>query len=74
MLVGQREELAHGLGAGFAQRLEQPLHHGAEQFVGLHVQGRPCQARITPVQERSAEQVPSADGPVEQVPDDRFGG
>ena len=30
--------------------------------------GRLRQARITPVQERGAEQVQSADGPVEQVP------
>ena len=74
MLVGQREELAHGPGAGLAQRLEQPFHHGAEQLVGLQVQRRLRQARIAPVQQGGAQQVQSADGPVEQRPDDRLGG
>ena len=74
LLVGQSEELAHGPGTGLAQRLEQPFRHGAEQFVGLHVQRRLRQARITPVQQSVAEQVQAADGPVEQVPDDRLGG
>ena len=32
------------------------------------------QARITSVQQGGAEQVQSADGPVEQGPDDRLGG
>jgi hypothetical protein len=35
VLIGQREELADVLGAGFAQRLEQPFRYGAEQLVGL---------------------------------------
>ena len=74
MLVGQGEELAHGPGAGLAQGLEQPFHHGAEQLVGLQVQRRPRQARIAAVQQRGAEQVQAADGPVEQGPDDRLGG
>ncbi len=74
MLVGQGEELAHGPGAGLAQGLEQPFRHGAEQFVGLQVQRRLRQARITPVQQRGAQQVQPADGPVQQGPDDRLGG
>ena len=72
--LARREELAHGPGAGLAQRLEQPFGDGAEQLVGLHVQRRPRQARITAVQQGGAQQVQSADGPVEQGPDDRLGG
>ena len=74
MLVGQREQLAHGPGPGLAQGLEQPFRHGAEQFIGLEVQRRPRQARITAVQQRGAQHVQAADGPVEQGPDDRLGG
>jgi hypothetical protein len=74
VLVGRREELAHIPGADLAQRLEQPFRHGALQFVGLHVKRRLRQARIAPVQQSGAEQVQAADGPVEQVPDDRLGG
>jgi hypothetical protein len=72
--VGQREQLPHGPGPGLAHRLEQPLLHGAQQFVGLHVPRRQRQARITPAQQRRAQQVESADGPVQQGPDDRLGG
>ncbi len=74
VLVGQREELAHGPGAGFADRLEQPLHHGAEQFVGLQVQRRLRQARVAFVEKRGAQHVQAAYGPVQQGPDDRLGG
>ncbi len=74
MLVGHREELAHGPGAGLAQRLEQPFGQGAQQLVGLHVQWRLRQARVAPVQQGGTQQVQSSDGPVEQGPDDRLGG
>ncbi len=74
MLIGQREELAHGPGAGVAHRLQKPLHHGAEQFVGLQVQRRLRQARITFVQQGGAKDVQAANGPVQQGPDDRLGG
>jgi hypothetical protein len=46
LLFGQSEELAHGPGTGLAQRLEQPFRHGAEQFVGLHVQRRDGSSRL----------------------------
>jgi hypothetical protein len=54
--------------------LEQPFRHGAEQFVGLQVQGRVRQVRIAPVQQDGAQQVQSSHGPVEQGADDRLGG
>ena len=74
MLVGQGEELAHGPGAGLAQRLEQSCRDGAEQLVGLQVQRLPGQARVIVVQKRRAQQVETANGPVEQGADDGLGG
>jgi hypothetical protein len=54
VLVGQREELAHGRGAGRPQGPEQPGHDAPEQLVRLQVHGRPCQPWVTLVQERAA--------------------
>ena len=74
MLVGQGEELAHGLGADLAQGREQPGHHAAEQLVGLQVQGRLRQPRVAPQEQRGAQQAQAADRPFQQVPDERFCG
>jgi hypothetical protein len=74
VLVGQREELPHRPGPDLAQGLQEPLGHGVEQFLGLEVQRRPRQAGIAAVQQRGAQQVQAADGPVEQGRDDRLGG
>ena len=74
VLVGQGEEVAHGVGAGLAHGLEQPLHHGAEELVGLQVQRGLRQAGIAPIQEVGAEPLQATDGAVQERPDDRIGG
>jgi hypothetical protein len=74
VLAGQGEELPCAGRAGLAQRLEQPLDHGAEQLVGLEVQRRPDQARVAAVQEVGTKLVQSADGSLEQGPDHQLGG
>ena len=52
VLVRQREEPAHGRGAGRPQGREQPGHDAAEQLVRLQVCGRPSEPRVALVQER----------------------
>ena len=74
MLVGQGEELAHGLGPDRPQGREQPGRHAAEQVVGLQVQRRLCQPRVTPLQDRRAQKAQAADRLFQQVADERFGG
>jgi hypothetical protein len=71
VLVGQREQLAHSWGPGLAHGLEQPFLHGSQQLVSLHVPRRPRQARITSAQQRLAQKVESAGGPVQQGADVR---
>ena len=73
MLVGQAEELAHRLRAGFTHRLEQPFGHGAEQFLRLQVEGRLRQTWVAPVEQGGAQEVQPADRPVKQIPDNRLG-
>jgi hypothetical protein len=53
--LASAKKLADVLGAGFAQRLQQPFRHGPKQFVGLHVQWRLRQARIAPVKQCGAQ-------------------
>ena len=71
----QYRDAASELGAHLAQAgIGLVIPPPAEQVIGLQVQRRLRQARVTPVQQRGAEQVQAADGPVEQGPDDRLGG
>ncbi len=74
VLVGQGEELAHGLGTGCTHGLEQPFHHGAEQLVRLQVQRRLHETGVAPVQQVGAEQLQPTGRPVQERPDDRLGG
>src|SRR5271155_4607012 len=74
VLVGQTEELAYGRRTYLAEGHEQPLNHAAEQLVGLQIQRWLRQARVAAVQEIGTQQAQAANRPVDQIPDDRFGG
>jgi hypothetical protein len=66
MLARQAEEPPHARRMGLAQRLEQPLDHGPQHLVRLEVQRGPGQSGVAPVEERGAELVQPAVGPVQQ--------
>ena len=74
MLVGQGEELAHGLGTDRTHGLEQPFHHAAKHFSRLQIRRRPGQTWVAPVQHVGAQPLQPVNGPVQQLPDDRLGG
>jgi hypothetical protein len=74
MLGGQGEELTYSLGPDRPHGREQPGHHAPEQFVRLQVHWWLRQARVAPVQESAAQEAQALDRPVQQRPNDRFGG
>ena len=74
VLVGQGEELAHGLGTDRTHGLEQPFHHAAKHFRRLQIHRRPGQSRVAPVQHGGAQPLQAVSGPFQQLADDRLGG
>jgi hypothetical protein len=72
VLVGQGKELTHCLRADFLQSRDQPGHHAADQLVGLQIQRRTGQARVTSVQHSGAQQTQAVNCSLKEIPNDGF--